>query len=154
MSLLNGIRKTITGLFIEMPARMSGFDRLILNLEKTGRGIEKRIVAAGDRPNNREALAHIVGMERWGQQRLRVALGEPLVIDEYDGYMPENETWPELQQSFRATRQVTVSLSKSLRMARVDPGMRIKHNQFGEMSLLGWLYYLNLHANLESIRIN
>ena len=154
MTFLSRIRQIVMEFIIELPARMIGIDRVIRGLEKNGQAIEKRIATANDRANNREALAHVIGIERWGQQRLRVALGEPLVVDEYDAYRPESEDWPGLITSFHATRQSTISLSKSLRMARVDPHMRIQHNQFGEISLLGWLYYLNLHSSLESKRIN
>ena len=99
-------------------------------------------------------LTHLIGIERWGQQRLRVALGEPLALDEYDPYRPEGEDWAGLQQCFQRTRQETISLSKSLRMARLDVGTRICHNQFGEISLLGWIFYLNFHAKLESLKIH
>jgi len=153
MSFLGKARQSITNLVIELPARISGMDRLIDQLENSGVAIEKRAAGAGGRANNRETLAHVVGIERWGQQRLRVALGEPLVLDEYDTYRPEGD-WPELVQSFRQTRQETISLIKSIRMARLDLGTCIRHNQFGEISLLGWIFYLKFHANLESLKIH
>jgi hypothetical protein len=84
---------------------------------------------------------------------MRVALGEPLLQEEYNDYRPLETDVPTLRAVFQATRQETVSLCKSLRMAGVDPETRILHNQFGEISLLGWLYYLIFHAGIESRRI-
>jgi hypothetical protein len=126
---------------------------MIERLDKSGQEIEKRLIAARDRDTNRETLAHITGIEQWGQRRLKIALGELPVQDEYDNYRPQSSDWDELRAYFRKVRQQTLALSRTLRMAGIDPDTHILHNQFGNLTLLGWLYYLHLHASLESKRI-
>lgn len=150
---LDGIRRVFTGLLLERPGKKAGIDRLIESLEKSGLAIEKHVAKAPASPSNIETLAHIIGIERWGLRRLRVALGEPLMLEEYDAYRPTVKDWQALREAFHAARQETISLSKSLRMAGVDPSAHVPHNQFGDVSLLGWLVYLNQHANIESKKI-
>lgn len=151
---LQVIQHLIALLIIELPARIAGLNRLITRLEKNGQALEKRFLKINDRAANQQILTHMIGIERWGQRRLRVALGESLVTEEYDHYRPAQQDWRMLQQTFLSVRQETVSLGKSLRMAGVDPNTRILHNQFGEISLLGWFYYLNIHASIESLQIH
>jgi hypothetical protein len=141
-------------LIIDFPAGRLGIDRVIAGLERSSLSIDRRLEKVRARPENLETLTHVIGIERWGQRRVRVALGEPLSIDEHDSYLPDYQDWSQLCQTFRAVRQETISLSKSLRMAGVDTATRIFHNQLGDISLLGWLFYLDLHAALESRRIN
>lgn len=151
--ILSGLRSTAAAVMIELPARWTGMDRMIQQLSKSGAALDKRAAAAADRPTNAAVIAHIIGIERWGQRRLRVALGEPLLEDEYNPYRPVETGVPALRAAFQSTRQETVSLCKSLRMAGVDPRTRIHHNQLGDISLLGWLFYLKVHAAIESLRI-
>lgn len=157
MEILHQIQRAVirilAGLLIERPARRRGIDGLLTSLENTGRALEKRASAATGRPRNMQALTHIIGIERWGQRRLRVALGEPTVADLYDSYRPDCKHWDELLDAFRKSRQETISLGKLLRMVGVDPTATVEHNQFGPLTLLGWLYYLDLHAKIESLRI-
>jgi len=148
------LQRAIAHLIIEQPARSLGIDRLITRLEKSGQKLEKRFASMDGRLKNQEIITHVIGIERWGLRRIRVALGEPAVDEEYDAYCPTAQDWPGLQASLRAARQATIAMGKTIRMAGVDANTRIKHNQFGEISLLGWLYYLEKHANLESMRIN
>jgi len=43
----------------------------------------------------------VIGIERWGQRRLRMLLGEPPVSDEYDSYRPgEDLSMPALRDAF------------------------------------------------------
>lgn len=149
-----GVQHWMAFLLIELPARRIGMDHLIERLEKSIGLLDRRILAASRRPRNQDILAHMIGIERWGQRHLRIALGESQHLEEYDAFRPSGKAWNELYDALRSSRQSTVRLSKSLRMAGVDPATPIPHNQFGEISLIGWLYYLNLHANIESLRFN
>jgi hypothetical protein len=98
-------------------------------------------------------LSHVVGIERWGQRRLQVALGEPLLMDEYDNYRPARDLdWQGLQAEFQATRRETIALAQRLEQAGAE-ATRVNHNSFGDLSVRGWLYYLGRHADLESRRI-
>ncbi len=150
---ITGIRRGIVWFLFELPANFLGLDRLIRQLEKSGQGLTGRVAHVKGYPRNQEVIAHIIGIERWGQRRLSVALGEPLLAEEYEAYRPSHKEWAQLQAALAKVRQETVSLCKSLRMAGVDPRLRVRHNQFGELSLLAWLFYLILHAQIESLRI-
>ena len=139
-------------LVFETPARWSGMDRLIKRLEDSGQSLEKHLAKVSGRAANREILVHMLRIERSGQRRLCVALGEPLCED-LDDTRPLAQNWPLLVEAYKRARKETISLCKSIRMARIDPKTRIPHQQYGDISLLGWLYYLHLYAAVESMRI-
>ncbi len=123
-------------------------------LAESGVKIERRLEKAPDSERNRQVLSHIVGIELWGQSRLRVSLGEPFKEDEYDSYRPSrSRTWEQLKAEFRLTRKKTVALAEALDDQQVDQFMKVKHNQYGMITLGAWLRYLDMHANLESKRI-
>lgn len=123
-------------------------------LAATGEQIEHRLEKSGDSERNRQVLSHIVGIELWGQSRLRVGLGEPLKEDEYDNYRPSrSRTWEQLKAEFRMTRKKSVALAEALDDNQIDQLMQVKHNQYGLITLGAWLRYLDMHATLESKRI-
>lgn len=145
-----GLRDTITNSFLERPFKNLSAAQMAERLELDGRKLERIFAATKDSESNRRLLSHITGIERWGQSRLRAGLGEPLVMDEYDGYRPPRAaSWAELQEAFHSARQQTVALAGQLEPA-VAAGAKIPHNQFGPLSVRSWLRYLNMHANLET----
>jgi hypothetical protein len=122
---------------------------LTLELAEAGDKLRASLDARADNEHNRRILSHMIGIERWGRRRLLVALGEPLFMDEYDGYRPRRETsWEELKEMFTASRRDTVNVAHQL--ANVDPNLRLPHNQFGEFTLADWLFYLRIHADAET----
>lgn len=138
----------------ERQARGRSGEAFAADLERSGRKVQGRFERAEDTPGNREAVNHIVGIERWGQRRLRVALGEPPVSDAYRGYrLPEGADLKALAQAFTETRRETVRLA--LELGRADPGLktRVAHNDLGELSVGGWLAYLGAHASREQFRV-
>ena len=144
------IRESITNRFLERPFRDLGAAQMAERLEMDGRKLEHTFAAAKDTDYNRKLLSHITGIERWGQSRLRVALGEPLAMDEYDGYRPPREaSWAELQEAFRSTRQQTVALAGKLDPA-IAAGVKVPHNQHGPLTVRSWLRYLDMHATWEA----
>lgn len=146
---VNRIMQGLAGLILN---RSTSLKSLAAQLEATGRVVLDRAGQAADTEHNRRVLSHIVGIERWGQRRLSVFLGEPLVMDEYDSYRPERGTsWAELKAQFETTRAQTLSLVQRLEAAQ--PSQTVPHNQFGPLSAAGWLRYLNLHAAMESRKI-
>ena len=152
-----GLRDTLTGavsgLLLEQPLKNKDMAEIAQELDLAGGRLKDTFAAAKDNPDNRRLLSHIVGMERWGQSRLRVALGEPLTMDEYDDYRPPREApWPALQDAFSETRQQTVALVRQLGQAQVA-NIKVPHNQFGPLSVRSWLRYLDLHANLEAKKL-
>lgn len=123
-------------------------------LETSGREILQRAQGATDTKQNRHQLNHIIGIERWGQSRLRVTLGELLKRDEYDEYRPfPNRSWGDLQNDFQQTRQETIALAKELIQRGIPPTQAVLHNSFGDLTIKEWLQYLNSHANMESKRL-
>jgi len=135
----------------ERQARGKGIAALATALEASGRALDARIAGTPDLPGNREALAHWVGIERWGQRRLRVALGEPFLQDEHHGYRPDKEEgWDALRRALSDTRAETLALAHALQEAGVDPSMTVLHNDLGHLSLGGWLAYLRQHPEQEA----
>lgn len=135
----------------ERHARGKGIEELATELEVSGRAMVARIAGKRDTPGNREAVAHWVGIERWGQRRLRVALGEPFVEDEHHPYRPDVEAGLDaLRTSFAETRAETVALAHRLLEAGVDPATTVHHNDLGDLTISGWLAYLLQHPEQES----
>ncbi len=119
-----------------------------VELASSGDKIRVALDTRPDNDHNRRILSHLIGIERWGRRRILVALGEPLIDDEYNGYRPRpDRSWEELKETFVQTRRDTVNVAHQL--AQANPEIRIPHNQFGELSLLDWLAYLRLHADIE-----
>lgn len=143
----------MVGLLIERPAKKKTLAEFATQFEQSGAALSRRIEKATPKPIHRRQIRHVVGIERWGQRRLRVALGEPPIHDEYDTYQPpEDASWETLVDAFRDTRQTTVELVRTLATQPIDD-VRIKHNDLGPLSVRGWLGYLKSHATREALLI-
>lgn len=154
---LSGMRliQKLIGLFrrpmAESQARGKTLEELATDLAASGKEMDERIAGRPDTRGNREAVAHWVGIERWGQRRLRVALGEPMVLDTHHPYLPDvDDGLDELRKAFAATREETVSLARRLEDEGVDPSTTVRHNDLGDMSVAGWLAYLIQHPEQEA----
>jgi hypothetical protein len=154
MSLYEPLRDVIVRLVVERPAMQRSTASWAETLAASGAKLKTRMSASADTPTNRRQLRHIIGLERWGQRRMRVALGEPFTNDEMDGYQPPVDlSLPELIDVFLNTRDETVHLA---RRCAADPraeSVLVKHNQLGPLSIRGWLRYLDLHATFEAHRL-
>lgn len=140
-------------LFFDRLVRGQSLDQIADSMAASGHKLEVLFGATDDSDHNRRMINHIVGIERWGSQRLRTALGELLVIDEYDGYRPPRDaTLSELQADFVATRHDTTALARDLGAAGVG-AVKLPHNQWGNLSVRGWLSYLNFHASREAEKL-
>lgn len=154
MAIKDTIVGAIASLILERPARKKTLTEFIAQLEASGGAIAARAAQAADTLGNREQLAHIAGIERWGQRRLRVFLGEPYVQDEYNGYRPAADlNYAQLQDFFRTTRQETVQIVRHIAEAKVPDAATVPHNFVGKLSVRAWLRYLDMHASTESKRI-
>jgi hypothetical protein len=132
-------------------ARHRSIEQLAIELEASGCALDARLAGLPDTPDHRAVLAHWIGIERWGQRRLRVALGEPFVSDVHQPYKPDEADGVEkLRRTFAATRAETVGLAHGLREAGVDPATTVRHNDLGGLSIVGWLAYLLQHPEQES----
>ena len=136
---------------LELPVRKKRLDSFAARLEKAGDAIQQTLKTVNASTPNHKKLRHIIGMERWGQQRLKVFLGEPFVRDEHDSYKPERtSTWQELIDDFATTRRETVALAQQLAIANVSDSAKVIHNQWGAVGAKAWLNYLANHARIEA----
>ncbi len=154
MALRETVLKLVAPLFIENPAQKQSFTQLMAKLEKSQGLIATRINAV--KPQNlekhRATLRHIIGIERWGTERLKVALGEAFKPDGQKNYHPDpNSDFTALLEDFKNTRLETLRIAKLVEQQ--NPSAKIEHNGFGELSIKGWLQYLNFHASSESLRL-
>ena len=151
MSLLQRLIGFVRRPMAEGGARGKGLEQLSAELEASGVAMDARLARATDTPGHRDAIAHWVGIERWGQRRLRVALGEPFVEDGHHPYRPDEASGMDaLRRAFAETRAETVALVGRLLDAGVDPSTPVRHNDLGELTVAGWLAYLFQHPEQES----
>lgn len=135
-------------------ARGRSFGDLGRRLEASGHEIEARVAAARDTARHREALNHIVGIERWGQRRIREALGEPAETNGHRRYrLPEAATLAELGDAFTTARGGTVALTEELERSATDPARIVRHGDLGDLTVLEWFAYLEDHASREARRL-
>ncbi len=151
MGMLDGLKGMAAGLFLERPARKVSLAQFAERLETSGQAVEARAASAQNPERTQKVLRHISGIERWGQRRLLAFLGQAVPTDEYDGYQPTTTlTTTEQCEFFRTTRQQTIILARQLEQANTPDTVRVPHNEFGPLTARSWLYYLNMHASLES----
>ncbi|MDB5044048.1 MAG: DNA-binding protein [Deinococcus sp.] len=149
------VKDLVVAQLLERPARNASYAGLGQALERGGMFLTGRAGRATDTPGNREVLAHIIGIERWGQNRLRVALGQrPMEQDDYSPYRPPADaSLSELQDLLSQTRARSVDLARQLHAAAPNDDLKIEHNDFGPLTAKGWLQYLTQHADLESRKL-
>ena len=139
---------------LEWVGRGASLEDLTAELEASGNRNLQQLMEKMPTEWNYKQLNHIVGIERWGQQRLRVGLGAPFKGEEYDSYRPPlGVSWNELHDIFDQTRQETLNLTHQL----IESGSmdeKILHNDLGDLSVKQWLTYLRIHANTELWRMN
>jgi hypothetical protein len=151
MSLITRLQGKFLGFIAEQGAKGKDYDALAAQLEQGRRIAAGRFAAASDSGKNRHQAGHIIGIERWGQRRLRTLLGEPLVMDEYDAYRPGPQaSMAELAVLFDETRSETITVLSELQHAAIALTMTAPHNDAGDLSVGGWIVYLSQHATRES----
>lgn len=136
----------------ERGAKNLTLDDLIGRLEKNTPTIQRWFETVPDIPKNHDLAKHVIGIERWGQRRLRVALGEPFMQEEYDRYRPAAHDMPTLSQEFADTRAETLRIARQLCEQHISPVQQVAHNDMGGVTVRGWLHYLDGHAYRESSR--
>lgn len=152
-----GLKQTLTRLIgrqvFGRPAQKRTYAEHAADLRKDGEQTRERLAAATARtPKHHDTLRHLIGIERWGQRRLRTLLGEPLEMDGHHPYKPPADAdWTALSTDFGTTRADTMRLADEL--ARANPAGTVPHNAFGPLNARGWLRYLRMHAKMESKRL-
>lgn len=123
-------------------------------LDESQQGLADRFARSPGSEANLRQARHVIGIERWGQRRLRSALGEPLDMGEYDPYSPDDLVkMTDLQEAFLTARAETLRVIDELQKAAIPPDHLIPHNDMGNLTVRGWLHYLNEHALREGMRI-
>jgi hypothetical protein len=153
-----GLRATffhnVAQLIVERPGRKRSLAEWAARLEETLGPILAKAEGAGNPAAAGAALRHIIGIERWGQSRLAVFLGESLKQDEYDSYAPSASLdVAALRDELRSCRADTIDLARRIDTAGVSLEATVPHNDFGPLTARGWLAYLNDHASREAMRI-
>jgi hypothetical protein len=141
--------------FAERDARSDDWDDHVRKLEGALAVMQDRCAGAKDNAWNREAVAHVAGIERWAAARLRRALnGEAVTLDAYHGYRPDMaQGVAALTEELADTRQATMALVHDFKLAGVSPRTVVPHNDLGDLSVGGWLAYLRAHGTRELLRI-
>ncbi|GJM41929.1 MAG: hypothetical protein DHS20C20_22110 [Ardenticatenaceae bacterium] len=148
------LNRLFTSLMLEQPARKLTMSAWGEKLAASGKAISLKLEKCRESQQNRQHLSHIIGVEQWGQSRLRVGLGEPFKEDSLDAYLPsQNRSWEQLKIEFRIARRKTVALAEELDNKQVDQFLQVKHNQYGDITLGAWLRYLDFYGKRESKKI-
>lgn len=146
MPLKSAVFELMGRIYFERPSHRHSVGEHVEMLRRSGEELRSKLRAAEPSDALRHALRHVIGIERWGQRRLRVLLGEDPVMDSHHRYLPpERASWPELLGSFDDTRAETLAIAEALG----GEERAVRHDQFGELSARGWLRYLRGHANRE-----
>jgi hypothetical protein len=147
MAFKDSIAQLIAGLFLENPVKSKSFAQLRSALELSGIQMQARLESGKANP---ELLRHIIQIEAWGQHRLRSSIDEvEFEMDCSGAFAPDGAlSWDELKSEFVKVRRETLEIAQRLELADLPPG-RVVHNQFGPLSVKGWLRYLNIHASTE-----
>lgn len=154
MNIIETLTGTVLRFFSERSAKGKNYTDHIQALEHTGAVVQRRFDRAADIPRNRTQAVHIIGIEKWSQRRLRVALGEPFVQDEYNGYAPDPAIgMTELSTAFAQTRAETLELARTLQSQGIPIHQTVKHNDMGEITLGAWFSYVTAHGGRESLII-
>lgn len=141
-------------IFSEQRAKNMSWDDLTRKLERAAEIVLPRFDGKSATPRNLEAARHVIGIERWAQRRLRIALDEPPVMDEYDAYRPDDlNDMAALKTAFAETRRETVAIIQQLRAAGVPLDTPTPHNELGSLTIAGWVLYLTDHAWRETLII-
>jgi hypothetical protein len=124
------------------------------HLEENASLLAKHLRTARDSDANRAQLRRVIGVERWGQTRLKVFLGEALVDDTPDDHRPlEHLDWDMLTAQFWATRKDTVALARQLADAGIADAATVPHPDHGRMTARAWLDHLYANARKAIKRI-
>lgn len=138
----------------EIRAHQLTYDQLHERMQQSGEKLVSKMRAAPTNGMTLERARHIIGIERWGQARLKAFLGGPVLHDEYDGYRPDDlNTLPQLADAMANTRAETLRLIEVLKAAGASAGGKVAHNELGEIDARSWLVYLDDHATREGMVI-
>ena len=139
------IARIYSTIFFEGPARGKTAAELGLALKTNGDEFCSRLAAMRRTSRLHAVVTHCIGIERWAQGRVRVALGEPFVDEEYDIYRPSLEVpWNDLIALFETTRRESIQLVQQCSGSALEK--TVVHNNIGPLSVRGWFQYMQYHS--------
>ncbi len=148
------VRAWLANFILRNPAKRRTLSQQLAALTTADKQMQHRLAKAAANEGNKEVVRHIIGIERWGQRRLRTFLGDPPGNDEYDPYRPHTDLdWLALCAELHQTRQQTIALGQQIRERHIGDEVVVNHNNSGPMTAREWLYYLGYHGRLEMLRI-
>lgn len=154
MTLRSRFLHLIAGLVFERPVRRLTVEQLRQRLSNGGTTVVTAMRATSDTDAHQRVATHIIGIERWGQARMRELLTGTHIVEEYDHYRPANASMAQLAETMTTTRAETIAILDQLSAAGIALTRQTPHNMFGPMTLAGWLQYLDAHATLESRKLH
>ncbi|MEM9774012.1 MAG: hypothetical protein AAF902_05495 [Chloroflexota bacterium] len=149
-----GIIQTVAPMVFDWLGKGTSVPDAAAELEASGKRNMQQLMEKMPTEHNYRKLNHLIGIERWGHRRIKTALGETAVIEEYDSYRPAfGLSWNELQDIYQVTRDETLNLANAIEEKDASD-IRVMHNEFGKITAKEWLIYLKLHANAEIWKMN
>lgn len=144
----NIVKQGFAWWLLERKVRGKSYQQYQQMLQESSSFIQNQISRADENMKSRHALIHIIGLERWIQSRMMVALGSPFIQDESDRYLPPEDTsWIQLSQTFIDVRNDSIDLIAKIAAKDVDPTSKIDHNAVGPLSVRAWMEYVVDHGN-------
>jgi len=135
----------------ERVSKGKSYEQMIERLQHNKATISSRMNNATENSYNHKTFAHVIGIERWSCHRLHVLLGEPLIMDEYDGYAPSaDSTMAELAPQFKQTREATIALARELKSKGIPITASVIHNGVGVLTVGAWLFYIENHTGRDT----
>ncbi|MBN1565758.1 MAG: hypothetical protein JXA10_18085 [Anaerolineae bacterium] len=129
-------------------------DQLADQLQENANPLAKHMRTARDSDANKTQLSRIIGVERWGQARLKVFLGEDLAEDTAADHRPlAHLDWDMLTAQWWAARKDTIKLAREIVAAKIDDAQTVPHPDQGDLTARAWLHYLDANAKKEVKRI-
>jgi hypothetical protein len=154
MSIMSRIIHFVGGIFFERPVRGMSAEALRAKLSASQSTFLAALRDKSDSAANKELLAHIIGIERWAQARIKQAHTGVIITEEYDGYRPAPDTsYVDLVHIADTTRTDSIALLQAVTAANIALTTPIEHPQFGTLSLAAWFQYILSHSMIEAKKL-
>lgn len=140
---------------LEGPAGALSYRELAGALREGGDALAHTWSKAPDTEGARELLRHVITLERWSQARLEAVLsGSRPPTDASSAYAPPAVlSIEELRRELQETRNHSAEIADALHEQGVAEHGPVRHNSLGPLTPKGWLRYMLLHGNAESMKL-
>jgi hypothetical protein len=154
MSIMSRIIHFVGGIFFERPVRGMSAEALRAKLSASQSTFLAALRNKSDSVANKALLAHIIGIERWAQARIKQGHTGVIIHEEYNGYRPAPDTsYADLVHIADTTRTDSIALLHTIITANIALTTPIEHPQFGTLSLAAWVQYIMSHSMIEAKKL-